>query len=139
MTAIRRSLALLGILTGLMVATSLPASASFSASSALPTTTINTLVVAAPTNVVGHLTCAATSTMSATWTASTSPRISGYLVTVYFSDGFTQTVQLASTATSWSATIAEYNVTAYSVQYSVTTQTSIGWVKESAKVGPFQC
>jgi hypothetical protein len=139
MITIRRSLALLGILTALMVATSLPASASFSASSALPTTTVNTLVVAAPTNFVGHLTCAPTSTMSATWTASASPRVSGYLITVYFSDGFTQTVQLASTATSWSATIAEYNVTAYSVQYSVTTQTSVGWIKESPRTGSFQC
>ncbi len=139
MTGIRRALVLLGILTGLMVTTSLPASATFSVSSALPTTTINTLVVAAPTNFVGHLTCAATSTMSATWTASVSPRISGYLITVYFSDGFTQTVQLGAAATSWSATIAEYNVTAYSVRYSVTTQTSIGWFKESAKTGSFQC
>jgi hypothetical protein len=139
MTGIRRALVLLGVLAGLMVTTSLPASASFSASSALPSTTINTLVVAAPTNFVGHLTCAATSTMSATWTASTSPRISGYLVTVYFSDGFTQTVQLGASATSWSATIAEYNVTAYSVQYSVTTQTNFGWIKESARTASFQC
>ena len=139
MTTIRRSLALLGILAGLMVATSLPASASFSASAALPTTTISTLVVAAPTNVVGSLACAKTSTMAATWTASTSPGISGYLVTVYFSDGFIQTVQLGATATSWSASISEYNVTVASVRYSVTTQTSVGWTAESPRVGPFQC
>jgi hypothetical protein len=139
MNGIRRGLVLLGVLAGLMVTTSLPASASFSRSSALPTTTINTMVVAAPGSVVGHLACAATSTMSVTWTASTSTRISGYLVTVYFSDGFTQTVQLASTATSWSKTIAEYNVTAYSIQYSVTAQTDYGWVKESARTGSFQC
>lgn len=138
MTSIRRIVALLGILAGLVVATSLPASASFSASSAV-STSISTLVVTAPTNVVGGLACAATSTMSLTWTASTSPRVSGYLVTVYFSDGFTQTVQLAATATSWSKTIAEYNVTAYSIQYSVTTQTAYSWVKESARTGSFQC
>jgi hypothetical protein len=138
MTRTRRALALLGILTGLMVATSLPASASFSASKAV-TTTLSTMIVAAPTDVVGSLTCAKTSTMAVTWTASTSPRISGYLVTVYFSDGFTQTVQMPSTATSWSSTISEYNVTAYSVQYSVTTQTSMGWFTESARTGNFQC
>ena len=138
MIRIRRVLALLGILTALMVATSLPASASFSAATAV-STSINTLVVAAPTNVVGQLACAKTATMSATWTASTSPRISGYLVTVYFSDGFTQTVQLGATATSWSASITEYNVTVASVQYSVTTQTSVGWTTESPRVGPFQC
>ena len=138
MTRILRILALLGILAGLMVATSLPASASFSASSAV-STTISSLVVDAPTNVVGNLNCAPTSTMSATWTASTTPRISGYLVTVYFSDGFVQTVQLGPTATSWSATIVEYNVTIHSVQYSVTTQTAFGWIKESARTASFQC
>jgi hypothetical protein len=139
MKSIRRGLVLLGILAGLMVTTSLPASASFSAHTAAVSTTINTMVVAPPTNVVGSLACAATSTMSLTWTASTATRISGYLVTVYFSDGFTQTVQLASTATSWSKTIAEYNVTAYSIQYSVTAQTNYGWIKESARTGSFQC
>jgi hypothetical protein len=139
MTGIRRVLVLLGILAGLVVATSLPASATFSRSSALPTTTINTMVVAPATNVVGNLVCAPTSTMSLTWTASTATRVSGYLVSVYFSDGFVQTVQLASNATSWSKTIAEYNVTAYSIQYSVTTQTNYGWIKESAKTGSFQC
>jgi hypothetical protein len=138
MSTIKRGLVLLGILAGLMVTTSLPASASFSASSAV-STTITTTTVAAPTNVVGHLACAATSTMSLTWTASTSPRISGYLVSVYFSDGFTQTVQLAATATSWSKTIAEYNVTVYSIQYSVTTQTNYGWTRESARTASFQC
>jgi hypothetical protein len=139
MTGIRRAFVLLGILAGLLVSTSLPASATFSRSSALPTTTINTMIVAAPGSVVGNLACAATSTMSVTWTASTTPRISGYLITVYFSDGFTQTVQLAANATSWTKTIAEYNVTAYSIQYSVTAQTDYSWSKESAKTGSFQC
>ena len=64
MNGIRRGLVLLGTLAGLMVTTSLPASASFSAHTAPVSTTINTMVVAAPTNVVGNLACAATSTMS---------------------------------------------------------------------------
>jgi hypothetical protein len=140
MTTIKRALVLLGVLAGLMVTTSLPASATFSVSRALPTTSINSIVIAAPTNVVGNLACASpSSTMSLTWTASTSPHISGYLVTVYFSDGFVQTVQLGATATSWSKTIAQYNVTAYSIQYSVTTQTTFGWIKESARTASFQC
>ena len=138
MSTIKRALVLLGILAGLMVTTSLPASASFSASSAL-STAISTVTIAAPTNVVGNLACAPTSTMSLTWTASTSSGISGYLVSVYFSDGYLQTVQLGPTATSWSHTIAEYNVTAYSIQYSVTTQTTFGWTKESARTASFQC
>jgi hypothetical protein len=138
MSTIKRGLVLLGILAGLMVTTSLPASATFSASAAA-STTITTATVAAPANVVGKLACAPTSTMSLTWTASTSPRISGYLVSVYFSDGFVQTVQLAATATSWTKTIAQYNVTAYSIQYSVTAQTAYGWTTESARTASFQC
>jgi hypothetical protein len=139
MTTIKRALVLLGVLAGLMVTTSLPASATFSVSRSLPTTTINTIVIAAPTNVVGGLVCAPTSTMSVTWTPSTSPQISGYLISVYFSDGKVQSVQLGATATSWTKTIAQYNVTAWSIQYSVTTQTTFGWTKESAKTVSFQC
>jgi hypothetical protein len=48
-------------------------------------------------------------------------------------------VQLGATATSWSSTIDQYYVTAYSVQYSVTTQTDYGWTQESARTGSFQC
>ena len=49
---------------------------------------------------------------------------------VYFSDGFVQTVPLGPTATSWSDTIDKYYVTAYSIQYSVTTSTDYGWIQE---------
>lgn len=138
MNGTRRILVLLGILIGLMVTTSLPASASFSASTAV-STGITTATVAPPTNVVGSLTCASTSTMTVTWTKSTSTRISGYRISVYFSDGFVQTTQVASAATSWSAGITEYNVTAYSIRYSVTTLTDYGWSQESALTGSFQC
>jgi hypothetical protein len=101
---------------------------------------VTTTTIAAPGNVKGSLTCGSTSaTMAASWTASTTPNASGYVVTVYFSDGYTQTVPLAATATSWSAPIGIYNVTAYSVQYSVTTQTSYGWTKESARTAWFHC
>lgn len=139
MIGIRRLVILVGTLLTVTLGTTFPASASFSAAAAVPATTIATRVVAPPTNVAGQLLCAKTSTMSATWTLSTTPRISGYLVTVYFSDGGVQTVQLGATATSWSATINQYYVTAYSVQYSVTAQTDYGWSKESARTAALQC
>ena len=139
MITVRRLLVLLALVPAVILGASLPAMASFSAGTAPVTTTINTNVVAPPTKVVGKLACAATSTMSATWTKSTSARVSGYLVSVYFSDGFIQTVPLAATATSWSATIDQYYVTAYSVQYTVTTQTDYGWTKESPRTAAFQC
>lgn len=138
MTGIRRGLILLGLTVAVVIGASLPASATFADAVAVKTT-ISTATVAAPTNVVGKLTCGRPATMSATWTQSTSTRVSGYRVSVYFSDGFVQTVELGSTATSWSTTIDPYYVTAYTIQYSLTTETNYGWSKESPRTVAFQC
>ena len=136
-TALMVALTLTAVLTG--AGSTAPAQASF-ADSAAVTTSIATTTVAAPTNVVGKLTCGRSSaTMAATWNLSTSPRVSGYTVTVYFSDGFVQKVDLGPSATSWSSAIDPYYVTAFSVQYSVTTKTNYGWSTESARTGTFQC
>jgi hypothetical protein len=138
MNGIRRGLILLGLTVAVIIGASVPASATYADSVAI-SPTISTTTVAAPGNVVGKLLCGRPATMSATWTASTSTRVSGYLVSVYFSDGFVQTVQLGPTATSWSATIDPYYVTAYTINYTVTTQTTYGWTKESAHTGAFSC
>ena len=138
MNRIRRGLILLGLTVAVIVGASIPASAGFGDSVAVKTT-IATASVAAPGNVVGKLTCGRPATMSATWSQSGTARVSGYLVSVYFSDGFVQTVQLGPTATSWSTTIDAYYVTAYSINYTVTTQTAYGWSTESAHTGTFQC
>jgi hypothetical protein len=138
MNRIRRGLILLGLTVAVIVGASIPASAGYG-DSVVVKTTIATTTVAAPGNLVGKLTCGRPATMSATWSASGTARVSGYLVSVYFSDGFVQTVQLGPTATSWSATIDPYYVTAYSIDYTVTTQTAYGWSKESAHTGAFQC
>ena len=140
MTHIRRSaLIVLAVAAVIGVGALTPAQAAFS-DKATVATSVATATVAPPTNLVGQLTCSRSSaTMSATWTASTSAKISGYLVTTYFSDGFVQSTQLSATATSWSASIDPYFVTAYSVAYSVTAQTSYGWTKESVRTGTFQC
>lgn len=138
MTGIRRGLILLGLTVAVVIGASLPASATFSEAVAVKTT-ISTATVAAPTNVVGKLTCGRPATMSATWTQSTSTRVSGYRVSVYFSDGFVQTVELGATATSWSTTIDPYYVTAYTIQYSLTTETTYGWSTESPRTVTFQC
>lgn len=135
---------LLAALTAVIVAGPLgstAAHASFAVTTAPAQVSFSTATIPAPANFTGSLACgASTSTMSATWTAVSGVRsVSGYLITVYFSDGFKQTVQLGPTATSWSASISTFNVTAYSVQYSVTTQTLYGWTKESAKTAWFSC
>lgn len=116
-----------------------PAQASFSDSHAV-STGITTATVAAPGNLVGSLTCGrSTATMGATWNLSTSARVSGYTVTAYSSDGYVQKWELGPTATSWTSNTDPYYVTAYSVQYSVTTKTNYGWFKESLRTGTFQC
>jgi hypothetical protein len=138
MTGIRRGLILLGLTVAVVIGASVPASATFSEAIQVKTT-IATTTVAAPTNVVGKLTCGRPATMSATWTQSTTARVSGYRVSVYFSDGFVQTVDLGPAATSWSITIDPYYVTAYSIQYSLTTVTNYGWSKESPRTVAFQC
>jgi hypothetical protein len=142
MTTTRRIPVLIAVVAGVLFASGAAAQASFSDSAKVTASpmSIATGSVAAPASDPGSLTCRSTSaTMALTWTKSTSARVSGYLVTVYFSDGYTQTVPLASTATSWSQAIALYNVTAYSVRYSVTTQTDYGWTAESTATGWFRC
>ena len=141
MTRIRRGLLLLALTVGVVVAGSTgTALASFSDAASVSLGTVSTTNVAAPGNVVGGLSCTSpNATMSLTWTKSTTARVSGYLVTVTFSDGYEQTVQKTANDTSWSAPISLFNVTAYSVQYSVTTQTDYGWTKESAQTGSFKC
>ena len=141
MTAIRRTALTLALaLTAVLgTAATSPALASFS-DSASRSTSITTTTVNAPGNVVGSLVCGRSSaTMGATWNLSATPRVAGYTVTVYFSDGFVQVVELGPSATSWSAPIAPYYVTAFSIQYTVTTKTNYGWFTESARTESFQC
>jgi hypothetical protein len=137
--SIRNVLLVLGLTTAVAVGTAAgPAIASL-ADSAVVSTTIATNTVAPPTGLVGKLVCTEPATMSLTWTKSTSARVTGYDVNVIFSDGYVQVVQLGANATSWSMPIPKYNVTYWSIQYSVTAKTDYGWIKESAKTASFQC
>jgi hypothetical protein len=141
MTAVRRVLAVLGFALTVVVGSSIPASATFADSAVLATSSVGTITVGAPGAVTGKLTCGGTnSTMGITWTASGTRGVTGYRVTVLFSDGFQQTEDVAGASTgSWSKSITTYNVTAYSVRYSVTTLTSYGWSTQSALTGSFRC
>ena len=140
MTTARRVLAVLGLALAVVVGGSIPASATFSATATVATTSVATATVAAPGNVTGKLTCASsTSTMNVTWTASSASRISGYRVTVHYSDGYEQSETVAATATSWTKSTTTYNVTAYAIRYSVTTLTTYGWFTQSGLTGSFQC
>jgi hypothetical protein len=141
MTGIKRALATLGLALSIVLGTVLPASATFSDTESLPTMSISTATVTAPGTVTGSLTCGGSnSTMGVTWVPSASPGVSGYRVTTRFSDGFVQSEVVNGAATSsWSKSITTYNVTAYSVRYSVATLTTYGWSTQSALTGSFRC
>ena len=82
----------------------------------------------------------ARTTPPSTWAPSATPGVSGYRVTTRFSDGFVQSEVVNGAATSsWSKSITTYNVTAYAVQYSVTTLTTYGWATASGLTGSFRC
>jgi hypothetical protein len=141
MTAIRRVAAVLALALTVVVGSSLPAAATFSDKAVLTTTSASTLTVDAPGAVTGKLTCGSSnSTMGVTWTPSTSRGVSGYLVTVTFSDGYEQVTEVPGASTSsWSRSITTYNVTVFSVRYSVTTLTTYGWFTQSGLTGSFRC
>jgi hypothetical protein len=91
MNAIRRTALTLALTLAAILGSTgstAPAQATF-ADSDSRTTTVATAVVGVPGSVAGSLACGrSTATMGATWSLSTAPRVSGYTVTVYFSDGY---------------------------------------------------
>ena len=140
MNGSKRFLTVLALAVGVVVGSSIPASAGVSDTAALNTMTLDTATVPAPGDVTGDLSCGPSdSTMSVTWTTSSASQISGYRVTVHFSDGYEQSETVAATATSWSQSITTSTVTAYAVRYSVTTLTTYGWFTQSGLTGSFRC
>jgi hypothetical protein len=139
-TGIRRRRLLLALTLAFLVGGIAPASATF-ADPAMLTTGVETVRVSAPESVSGDLSCGAdTSTMAVTWTASSTARISGYRVNVYYSyDGSMESFDLPATATNWSASTPTWKVSPDSVAYSVTTVTDYGWFQESSRQGQFHC
>jgi hypothetical protein len=144
MTRTRRGLLLLALVTVTVVGSmgsSAQATFADSARVTQSSMSIATVVVDAPDIVNAALDCTRSgATMSMTWSKSTSARVAGYVVKVYFSDGFVQTEPiLGANTTSWSKPISLFNATNYALQYTVTAQTDYNWTAESPKTGTFQC
>jgi hypothetical protein len=152
MTGIRRLVVATGLATAVVVAGGAPASAGFSESAPLATTTITTGTVTPPSRVeVKNVTCtttvdpltgAVTSTVNAMveWGRSiNTPGITGYRVTAHLSNGTTFVMAQTDASTYEAYGSASQAYLAYSPRFSVTTLTSYGWTAESAKSAVLTC
>jgi len=117
-----------------------PAQAAFDDRAALPTATIGTVTVAAPTNIKVSSSCTTYDLdVTVSWKSSTTPGISGYTITAYTSTGqVLETFTTSPSTTSYSVS-APRTYAAYGIRVSITSQTSYGWTKESAKSGAITC
>jgi hypothetical protein len=147
MTGTRRALVLLGLILAATIGGGAPASATFTDSQLLGTTTVATGTVAPPVRVeVKNVTCTTTvdpvtgavtsSTVNAMveWGRSlNTPGITGYRVTAHLSNGSSY-VMAQTNATTYEAygSSSQANL-AYSPRFTVTTLTSYGWTATSAR------
>jgi hypothetical protein len=142
--AFRRSAVMLVIAAATLVGViAAPAQAAFTDKTSTTTLTIGTATIAAPGDVAVQQTkCneARTQYLTLSWDASTSRRVSGYLVTGFDRSGAKiSTVQVASTTTSTTVTVDKQVHDAATLTYSVTTLTAYGWTAESAESGVITC
>jgi hypothetical protein len=136
----RRASVVAGLFLALIVATGLPASASFSASSAA-STTITTATVVAPDPVTVSGRCTGINyNATVSWTASTSADVIGYRVLAYLNTGTTSLLSTTDAAT-FSLAISSNSSTLslYQPTITVTTLTSYGWTAESAHTAVLSC
>jgi len=135
MTALRRGVLLLALAVATVLGlTVTPAQAAFTAQVTLPTSTIGTVTVTAPTNVQANSFCTSwLSLATISWGASDARDVTGYRITAYRNG----TPTVLGTTTDTSTTTLIGNGTTYS--FSVTTLTSYGWTADSTKTGTIRC
>jgi hypothetical protein len=135
-----RTLVLVGLMAGLFALLGVtPANAAFSTRTTVTPMSIGTVTVQAPGAVKGTVACGgSTSTLNLSWTASSTPGVTGYVVRIVFSDGYAQTMP-AQTATTWSGSVNKYYVTATTVHMTVTAETGYGWTRESLPSEELSC
>lgn len=134
MNAIRRTAALIGLVATVVIGSSIPASATFSASAAA-TSSVATATVDAPRAISFTMTCVDGARLAKlSWTASATQRIDRYVIDLVLPD---QTQQFTAAA---DATTAEHSIPAKMllprtpVTATVTTVTQYGWTKTSSSV-----
>ena len=141
MTGIRRSLLLAALTLAVVLGGSLvPAQASFSDAAAVKTG-VATGTVAPATNVAGSVSCGGRwATVTVNWTKSTAPKVTGYVVKGYWSDGLVETMAtVGPSGTTASKDVDVIFLKNYTVTLRVTTLTSYDWTAESAPTAVLSC
>ena len=136
----RRLAAVLSATVAILLGTGLQANAAFDTSAAV-STSLTTVVVAPPGQVMLTLTqCQGTSMqVQLTWTSSGTPGVNGYLSSFSF-NGQPYQVQSPWWATGTTVSVTKPNAAmTMTAVASVTTQTSYGWTASSAQTAPVSC
>ena len=150
MKSIRRIAVLLSIATAVVFGGMLPADAQYSNSASVPTMTITSVDVLAPTGLsTAGTKC--TSTFDATtgvttttlharisWNASPSRGVSGYRVTARV-NGIPYPIQDVPVGVTSLTGDYDASITSNTITVTVTTLTSYGWTEESAQSGAIKC
>ena len=148
MSMSRRALTLAGLTAALLIGTGIPASATFSEAVAI-STTVDTATIAPPTRVEAKYLCTTTLdpiTLAPTttvtdvkieWWESTSPRATGYRVTVHPAGGTAYTLETTGRTNEIFADPAD--VRGNNPRISVTTLTGTTWTAQSGLTGIKSC
>ena len=148
MSTTRRLLTLIGLTVAVLIGAGVPASATFSEALSV-TTTVGTATITPPTQVEAKYLCTTTvdpqtqaTTTTVTdvkieWWQSTSPRATGYRITVHPAGGAAYT--LATTGQTDEIFVDPGLVRGQNPQISVTTLTGTSWTARSALVGITPC
>jgi|tagenome__1003787_1003787.scaffolds.fasta_scaffold20100906_1 hypothetical protein len=132
-----RGLAVLLLGVALLLGITLPARAALSDQVAT-SVSVTTATVAAPATVsTAGSTCGSTFTVRLSWAASTTDRVTGYVVTVYRGDGTSGVVTTTGSRTT--AFTGTYARGYQNYSFTVTARTAYGWTAESARTAPLYC
>jgi hypothetical protein len=158
MTRMRNAVTLFLVVVAVLLGAMGPASADFADSVGLPTTTVATGTVAAPSSVTVDDSCWTSTSgywdplgrwgtthsynyaATVTWPASTTtPGVTGCRVTAYLDNGTAAVMAETDAATtSFSATVDQYYLQ-FQPQLSIVTLTGYGWTAESARSAVLTC
>jgi len=137
--ALRRAGVLVLLVACLVIGSSLPSGATF-ADSATVSTTVATASVGPPTNLTASTRCRGnTATVTLRWNASTSTRLSGYLIRVHLGAAYQDQTTVGPTTTSWQGSTDTFYVSNYTMTFTVWTETQYGWSAESAHTARIVC